>query len=787
MVHRASLSLGIERMNRSLHLTTAAGVALIGLFLALLGARLATLGGSPFYMFFGVGWLVTAALLLQRTTGALALFAAILIATMGWALWDCGFQFWGLEVRLAVPTALGLWMLLAIRQPGRLPLVLAVAALLLLLSASFLSRGRFEIHNATQRTALPLPAKESGQDWPQYGGGPHADRYSSLAQLTPDNVSRLEVAWVTHTGDHKQKMTFESPALKVGDTLYICSGSAWIFALDPVTGRIKWRFVPPKPSVRITACRGVTYAVLADVPEGTPCGTRIFAPAPNARIVALDAQTGALCDSFGEHGYIDLKNGLGPNALPLVGISSPPLFLKGRLVTGLYVQDNIHDREPSGVVRAFDARTGTLAWSWDIGRTPSNKPLAPGEVYTPGTPNVWGVITGDATLGLVFLPTGNPTPDYFGGQRRAFDERYNSSLVALDIETGLERWRFQTVHHDLWDMDVPTGPTLLDFGGRPALLQTTKRGEVFILDRATGKPLSQVVERPTSRGDIKEDHYAPTQPWNVGMQSLSAPPIRESDTWGATLLDQLMCRIEYRSLRYDGPFTPPSLQGSLVYPAFFGLTDWGGASVDPGRNLAFFNLSYLPWVVQLVPRDEALRRKIVKAWDGTGPSPPDPKQGISPQYKTPYVALLRAWLNPIGVPCLRPPLGEMAAMDLRTRKIAWKHTYGTARHSGPFGLDNPLPLPTGIYTVGGPISTAGGLVFVAGGLDRALRALDSSTGDELWSADLPAPGAATASTYLGRDGRQYVVIAGGGHWSMGKAASDQLIAYALPKNPAAEN
>lgn len=771
-------------MNRFLHIAPATGVALTGLFLALLGARLAMLGGSPFYLLLGVGWLATAALLLRRATGALVLFAATLIATMGWALWDSGFQFWGLEVRLAVPAVLGLWMLLVIRQPGRLPLGLTVAAALLLLSASFLARERFEIHNSAPRTALPLPAGEGGRDWPHYGGGPNADRYSSLAQITPDNVSKLEVAWVTHTGDHKQKMTFQSPALKIGDTLYFCSGSAWVFALDPVTGKIKWRFKPPATSVRITACRGVTYAELADVPEGTPCHTRIFAPAPNAGIVALDAQTGAVCDSFGDHGTIDLKNGLGPNALRLTGISSPPTFLNGKLVTGHYVSDNVHDREPSGVVRAFDARTGALAWSWDIGRTPTNKPLAPGEIYTPGTPNVWGLITGDAALGLVFLPTGNPTPDYFGGQRRDFDERYNSSLVALDVETGLERWRFQTIHHDLWDMDVPIGPTLLNFGGRPALLQTTKRGEIFILDRATGKPLSEVAEKPTARGEIKEDRYAPTQPWNVGMQSLSAPPIRESDAWGATLLDQLVCRIEYRSLRYDGPFTPPSLQGTLMYPAFFGLSDWGGASVDQARNLAFVNLSYLPWVVRLVERDEAVRRKIVEPWDGAGPLPPDAKQGTSPQYKTPYVALLRAWLNPIGVPCLRPPFGEMAAMDLRTRKIAWKRSYGTARHSGPFGLDNPLPLPTGIYNVGGPISTAGGLVFMAGGLDRAFRALDSNTGDELWSADLPAPGTATASSYLGRDGRQYVVIAAGGHWSMGKAVSDQLIAYALPKNSA---
>lgn len=774
-------------MNRSLHIATAAALALIGLFLALLGARLAMLGGSPFYLLLGLGWLVTAALLLRRAGGALVLFAVLLVAAMAWALWDSGLQFWGLEVRLAVPAALGLWMLLVIRRPGRRVLGLAVAAVLLLLSASFLTRERFEIHNASPRTAAALAAPETGKDWPHYGGGANADRHSSLAQITPANVSGLEVAWITYTGDHKQKMTFESPPLKIGDTLYVCTGSAWVFAIDPVTGKVKWRFVPPKTSLRIVACRGVTYAALADVPHGAVCATRIFAPAPNAQIVALDARTGAVCDGFGEHGYIDLKKDLGPDALRFTGISSPPLFLKGRLVTGLYVSDNVHDREPSGVVRAFDARTGALSWSWDIGRTPTNKPLAPGEIYTTGTPNVWGVITGDAALGLVFLPTGNPTPDYFGGHRRPFDERYNSSLVALDIETGLERWRFQTMHHDLWDMDVPIGPTLLDFAGRPALLQTTKRGEVFVLDRATGKPLSQVVERPAPRGEIKGERYAPTQPWNVGMQSLSAPGLRESDSWGATLLDQLICRIEYRSLRYDGPFTPPSVQGTLMYPAFFGLSDWGGASVDPSRKLAFVNLSYLPWVVRLVPREEALRQNIVKSWSGAGPLPPDAKQGTSPQYNTPYVALLRAWMNPIGVPCLRPPFGEMAAMDLHTRKIAWKRSYGTARHSGPFGLDNPLALPTGIYSVGAPTSTAGGLVFMAGGMDRTFRALDSSTGDEVWRADLPAPGASTPTSYLGRDGRQYVVIAAGGHWSMGKAASDQLIAYALPKKSAVRN
>ncbi|MES2472008.1 MAG: PQQ-binding-like beta-propeller repeat protein, partial [Pseudomonadota bacterium] len=550
---------------------------------------------------------------------------------------------------------------------------------------------------------------------------------------------------------------------------------------DPVTGKVKWRFAAPKPSVRAVACRGVTHGVVENIPEGAACRSRIFAPATDARIVALDAATGKVCEAFGDKGFIDLKLGLGPNALALVGLSSPPLLLRNRLVAGLYVSDNVHDREPSGVVRGFDAETGAQVWSWDAGRDPSNKPLASGEIYTPGTPNTWGTITGDAALGLVFLPTGSSTPDYFGGLRRPVDHKYSAALVALDIETGLTRWHFQTVHHDLWDMDVPIGPSLIDFGGKPALLQTTKRGEIFVLDRATGKPLSQVAEKPLPPGTIKGEYYAPTQPWNVGMESISAPAVKETDSWGATLLDQLVCRIDYRSLRYDGPMTAPSLQGSLVYPAYFGLSDWAGAAVDPGRELAFLNLNYIPWVVKLVPQGDALQQKLIQAWDGKSKIPADLRPGVFPQYGTPYVAQIRSWLNPVGVPCLKPPLGEMAAVDLRTRKILWKRPFGTTKHSGPFGLDSPLAFPTGIFTVGGPISTASGLVFMAGGLDRQFRALDAASGDELWSAPLPAPGAATPTTYMGRDGRQYVVIAAGGHWAMGKAASDQLIAYALPR------
>lgn len=521
-------------MRRGLAIVTALGFALIGLFLVVLGARLAWLGGSYWYILLGIGVIAVALSVWRGRPAALGLFAFLLIVTLAWALWDAGWNVWGLEARLLMPIVMGLWLLATVRGRGAVFLAAAIAVSASVLVAAFVDRGRLETHGTLARApdTAAQPANAAGADWPHYGGGARADRYSSLAQITPANAAKLEVAWIARTGDRKNRGFFESPALKIGDTLYICTASAWILALDPVTGREKWKFVPPRRGKRGASCRGVTHAVLDAVPPGAPCRARIFAPSTGPSIVALDAATGKVCADFGQGGIIDLTQGLGPIPGPLVGTSSPPAYLKGRLVVGMSIADNRYDREPSGVVRGFDARTGALAWSWDMGRVPANKPLDAGEIYTQGTPNAWGPITADPDLGLAYVPTGNPSPDYYGGQRRAFDDRYGSALVALDVETGLARWHFQTVHHDLWDMDMPVGPTLIDFAGKPALLQTTKRGEMFILDRASGKPLTRVVEKPAPKGDVKGEYYAPTQPWNVGLESLSVPDIRESDALG---------------------------------------------------------------------------------------------------------------------------------------------------------------------------------------------------------------------------------------------------------------
>lgn len=783
---------------------TAALFILFGLLMLGAGGWLAALGGSWYYALAGTGLAASGGLLWRGRRLGVRMYGALWLLTVIWAFWEVGLDVWGLLPRVLVPTLLGLYLLLPFVQRGLdrsgpvsnrryvwVPLcgVALVAALVAYKPSEPAARGLPEV------MAGFTGANQDGQDWRYYGGTPAGDRWSPLGQITPANVDNLQLAWSFRTGDlprqgensHGYEFNFEVTPLKVGDSLYICTPHREVIALDAVTGAQRWRFTPQSDTSNnaYLACRGVAYY---QAPAGTPCPQRIISTTADARLFALDATTGALCEGFGDHGFVNLRAHLGDVPKGFHFITSPPLVAKGKLLLGGWIYDGQKTNEPSGAVRAFDPVTGELLWAWDVGRPEEavQHPLAD-EQFTPGTPNAWGVYTADVEHGLVYLPTGNAVPDYYGAKRRPFDERYSSSVVAVDIDTGAPRWHFQTLHHDLWDMDVPIGPSLLDIPGAggepiPALVQTTKRGELFVLNRLTGEPIVPVEERPAPQGGLPDDPTAPTQPYSAGLPSFAPPPVREQDAWGITPVDQLLCRLDFKRLNYQGAFTPFSLEGeTLVYPAFDGVIDWHGASVDPQRQRLYANLSYIPFTAKVVPREQAEADGTVEPWNGVG-QPPRPKEfAVNPQYGTPYVVTVEPWLGVLGAPCKAPPWGQLASIDLKTRQLLWRRDVGTTRDMGLFKTHFNLPLSTGIFNIGGNLNTASGLVFMGATADDYLRAFEAASGRELWRQRLPAGGQATPMTYQGADGRQYVVIAAGGHGGLGTRAGDYIMAYALPK------
>ncbi|HZG69445.1 MAG TPA: PQQ-binding-like beta-propeller repeat protein, partial [Herpetosiphonaceae bacterium] len=487
--------------------------------------------------------------------------------------------------------------------------------------------------------ALGVPAGE----WHAYGRTAYGQRYSPLNQITPANVANLQVAWTYRTGDMRgqpgdpEETTFQVTPLKIGNRLFLCTPHQDVIALDATTGQQIWRYEPQVRgdlALQHLTCRGLSYhpgngataaapaapqaaetQPVPDLPvaastsaQTTPeCNAKLFMPTADGRLIAVNPDNGAVCASFGGGtGQINLWRNM-PNVKPGAYYStSPPVVARGLIIVGGTVLDNVSTNEQSGVIRAFDVNTGALVWNWDSGRPDVTTPIAPDETYVPNSPNSWSISSVDEELGMIYVPLGNQPPDQWGGNRSETVDRFSSSVVALDIATGQLRWVFQTVHHDLWDYDVPSQPSLvnLTIGGQnvPALVQPTKQGEIYVLDRRNGQPVLPVTEKPVPQGAAPGDRTAPTQP--VSALSYDPPPLKESDMWGATLFDQLACRIAFRQLRYEGRYTPPSLQGTLVYPGNFGVFNWGSIAVDPQRQIAFTTPTYLAFVSQLIPRQD---------------------------------------------------------------------------------------------------------------------------------------------------------------------------------------
>ncbi len=774
---------------------TAALMALIGLVLLAGGGWLLSLGGSPYYLLAGLGFLVTAILLFQKNAQALTVYAVVVVASLAWAIWEVGLDWWQLGPRGGVVILIGLWLLTPwIRLPlgfssptgyrygvsGR-PLAVAVGLSILVAVVSMFFDPYDQAGELPQQQAAATPALGGNVpdgEWHQYGRTPYGQRYSPLDQISVKNVGNLQEVWRYQTGDVKRpddvgETTYQVTPLKVGNSLYLCTPHNLAIALDAATGKEKWKFdanAGMNPDRQHQTCRGVTYYKDAAATPGTACAERVYLPTSDARLVALDAANGQVCTSFADKGVLHLETGMKYNPAGYYYSTSPPTIAAGKIIIGGAVNDNYSTQEQSGVIRAFDVNTGQLLWNWDSGNPTATAPLKPGETYTTNSPNSWSVFSVDEALGLVYVPLGNQVPDQLGMGRSENVEKYSSSIVALDINSGADRWVRQTVHHDLWDMDVPAQPVLLDITKAdnttvPALVGPTKQGDIYVLDRRTGEPLLPVTEEPAPGGAIPEDFTAPTQP--TSALSFKPKPLEEKDMWGISMFDQMACRIRFHEMMYEGRYTPPSLKGTIVYPGNFGTFNWGSVAVDPERQVVFGMPTYLAFTSRLVPRAEV----PPKGQDEKGS-----EQGLNRNDGAPYGVFMGPFLGPLQIPCQAPPWGYVAAADLRTGKIAYKHRNGTVYDMTPL----PLPFKVGVPGIGGPMITKGGIAFLGAAVDNYLRAYDLNNGKELWKARLPAGGQATPMTYATDDGRQYVVMVAGGHGSVGTKPGDYVIAYALP-------
>jgi quinoprotein glucose dehydrogenase len=634
----------------------------------------------------------------------------------------------------------------------------------------------------------PMPASES--DWPVYGHSPDGDRYSRLSQIDTRNVSRLEVAWRFHTGEGAPEFKTRAPtALEVTPlvfrgTMYLSTPLGRVFALDPVTGVQRWVFDPQiDRSIQFGdfANRGVAIWLDNDAAAGSRCSLRIFVATIDTRLIALDAATGAPCADFGTGGTVNLRDGLrnAPAFASEYEETSPPTVVDGVVVVGSAVADNNRIDAASGEVRAFDARTGALRWTFDPVPQNSSDPASATWIgpnaHRTGAANSWTVFAADPARKAVYIATGSPSVDYFGGERKGRNE-YGNSVVALQAGTGKVLWHFQTVRHDLWDYDNASPPALgiVFMGDRPvqAVLQATKTGQLFVLNRDTGAPLFPVTVGGVPSSDVRGEEAWPTQILSSGLPPLSPQTLTRDQVWGPTAADRDACLKRFDELRNDGTFTPPSTKGSLIIPSNVGGAHWGGVAFDPFNQIAVVPTNRIAAVITLIPRAtfEATRGQATVG------------ERIGTEYAmmhgTPFVLKRELFLGPSNAPCTPPPFGSLVAVSLRTREILWSVPLGTSEGLDKIGIRVPPDIP-GTINLGGPITTGGGLVFIGATLDRYLRAFDVKNGRELWRAPLPAGGKATPMTYLGADGRQYVVVAAGGD---GKAWgwSDEVIAFALP-------
>jgi quinoprotein glucose dehydrogenase len=794
------------------------GLAIFGILVIALGAPmilggiwLAGLGGSWYYLLAGGGLLACGVLLFRGRLAGAWVFSAVLAGTLAWTIWERGTDYWGYVPRLALLLALAVFLPLLIagtQRPGprRVLRALSLLPLLALIVGFALA---FVPHDVRRGAAAParlqssMSASSAGSgpfvqpanapatgDWTAYGGSNAATRYSPLARITTRNVGDLTRAWVTRTGDMPRndlkKWAAETTPLKVGDTLYLCTATNDVLALDAATGAVRWRFNAGVKTDWIpysATCRGVAYHEAPELPTDAPCKRRVIEGTLDARLIALDAADGKPCADFNGSGEVSLLTGMGEVHPGMVAVTSPPTIIRGVAVVNHQVLDGQRRDAPSGVIRGYDAVTGELRWAWDMHR-PDRRGLPPeGDTYSRGTPNSWTIAAGDEALGLVYLPMGNSAADYYNGSRTEIENRYSTAIVALDVMTGEVRWSFQTVRKDVWDYDMGSQPSLVDLplgaGRVPALVVPTKQGDLYLLNRATGEPLTRVEDRPALPGNVQGNELSPTQPHSVDMPALRKPDLTERDMWGLTPLDQLHCRIKFRRANYTGLYTPPSLDRPWIqWPGYNGGNDWGSVAVDTDRGILVANYNNTPMYDQLMTREDADEEGLAALGMPGGSSEPG---GAVPQIGTPYAAKISPFrLKWTGLLCNEPPYGSITAIDLMSRQVIWDVPLGTGRLNGPWGIPTHLPIPIGTPNNGGPVVTAGGVIFIGAATDGLFRAIDIESGETLWSDELEAGGQSTPLTYE-VNGEQYVLIVAGGHHFMETEPGDYVIAYKLAR------
>ncbi|MBK4771333.1 MULTISPECIES: membrane-bound PQQ-dependent dehydrogenase, glucose/quinate/shikimate family [Pantoea] len=776
-------------------------LAILGVALLYMGGKLLMMGGSAFYALMAVGLLITAILLFRNQRSALSLYAVLMWITLAWMIWEVGFDKWQWIPRGDLFGVIGLWLAMPwVVKPlyqgqrrfhGLLGSTVAIMIVLVIGLCFYDPLPQAgTITNAREQNS----EQGASADWTAYGGTADGLRFSALNQITKENVRNLEVAWTYHTGDLRQdndatEYTFEATPLKANGMLYFCTPHNEVHALDPQSGAVKWKYTPAKDRSYLQqhqTCRGVSYyagaPVAAQDTAATPamCRKRIFNATTDARLIALDADSGKPCADFGNNGVVDLHANMGevrPHALMQ---TAAPLVAGNLVIVGGSVMDNgFNSGNPSGVIRAYDVQSGRLVWNFDPANPQNTAPIAAGQTYPQDTPVAWGTLSADLKNGLVYVPFGNASPDELGIERDANSntEKFRDALVALDLQTGAFKWRYQSSHHDLWDRDNPSQPSLvdIDYQGQkqPVVILPTKTGNLFVLNRLTGQPVYPINDvKVSTEGGVPGEKFAATQP--VSSLNFIPQPLTEKSMWGITPFDQMACRMDFRSLRYDGnPWTPATEGGSLVFPGNIGVFNWGSVAVDPQRQMLIAAPVRLAYKYNLIKRTPATATERLFTKDG--------QPYWNENFHGDYAIHIQQLASGLGIPCIAPPWGRMVGVDLKTGKTEWLRRVGTTKNLKTSFLPGRFPIgfPMGMVAHGGPLLTAGDLVFHGATADNFIRAYDSTTGELLWQQELSAGAQATPSTYMGSDGKQYVVIAAGGHGSLGTKAGDSVVAFRL--------
>lgn len=802
-----------------LNKVTSVVIAIFAIALIYMGAMLLKVGGSAAYFIFGLATFITAILLFLNKKIVLTFYALLMWCILIWIIYEVGFDKWQWIPRGALFALIGFWLAMPFITQKLYSsetndistktrhfhpfLASTVGLMIIIVFANFfydsvLIKGH--IQDSEQNST---EASVADTDWSSYGGNTDGLRYSKLNQINANNVKNLHVAWEYHTGDVRDskldasEYTFEATPLKVNNTLYLCTPHNEIHALSPETGQLKWKYSPQKDSSYLQqhqTCRGVSYfdadsAVqsnrhLAVKPKlaAQECRKRIItSTAAQPKLIAVDADTGKLCSTFGNNGEVDLMQNMGKILPHAYMQTAAPLIANNLIIIGGSVMDNGYQSgNPSGVIRAYDVMTGALVWNFDPANPEVTQPIQKDQQYLYDSPVAWSTFTADSKNGLVYIPFGNASPDLVGLDRdmKSHTEKFRDALVALDLQTGQLKWSFQTSNNDLWDRDNPSQPSLLDidYQGKksPAIILPTKVGNIFVLNRLTGNPIYPIEDVQVSTQGELDEKYSATQ--LKSALNFIPEPLTEASMWGISPFDQIQCRIDFKQKRYDqNPWTPATQNGSIIFPGNIGVFNWGSVSIDPEQQILIASPIRLAYLYNLIKRSPETSNDRLFTKEGT----PYWNENFQGRYAT----QVNKFASSLGIPCIAPPWGRLAAVNLTTGKTEWIRRTGNTKNLKTTFFPGPFPIGfnMGMLAHGGSITTKGGLVLHAATADNFFRAYDIKTGDKLWETELPAGGQATPATYLGQDQTQYIVISAGGHGSLGTPLGDSVIAYKVKK------